>query len=100
MRALTVFALLALPGSASADNFVEVAGGIMIPAGDEQWTDYVESGPKLGVKVGGYGEQLGAILSADWTPVNTDDNSFQFGGFSVESAAHRFRLLASLGLHK
>jgi hypothetical protein len=97
---LALLALLASSAPAFADNFVEIAGGVMIPAGDDQWTDYVESGPKLGVRVGGYGEQLGAVISADWTPVNTDNSGFSFPGFSVDTSAHRFRLLGSLGIKK
>src|SRR5689334_14128099 len=100
MRALPLLVLLLLPAPAVADNFVEVAGGVMTPVGDSVWTDYVESGPKLGVKLGGYGETLGAILSVDWTPVNTDNQGFQIGGFSQDVSAHRFRLLASVGAKK
>ncbi len=103
MRALpllTTAVLGALPVHAAAENFVEVAGGVMLPSGDDQWTDYVDSGPKLAVRVGGYGEKLGAVISADWTPVNTDNDSFQIGGFSVDTSAHRFRLLASFAARK
>lgn len=95
MRALPSFALLAalaLPGPALADNFVELNGGIMMPVDDDAWTDYVDSGPKLGLRIGGMDPGgFGAMLSADWTPINTDN--FSGFGTSVDVAAHRFRIL-------
>lgn len=94
MRATHVlFAItaVALPAArAHADNFVEVAGGIMIPVEDSDWTDYVESGPKVAARVGGVGDNhLGALLSVDWTPLNTDFTGF---GPDDDVSAHRFRL--------
>lgn len=97
MRSLAVITVLVASTSiASADNFVEIAGGIMIPVEDEDWTDYVESSPKLATRIGGAGQdgRVGGLLSVDWTPVNTDVDGL-LGG-AVESSAHRFRILANV----
>lgn len=92
MRVLPSLAVLALATPAMADNFVELNGGIMMPVDDDAWTDYVDSGPKLGVRVGAMDRAgFGAMLSADWTPINTDN--FSAFGATVDAAAHRFRLL-------
>lgn len=92
MRVLPLLAALALPTPVLADNFVELNGGIMMPADDDAWTDYVDSGPKLGVRIGGMDRAgFGAMLSADWTPINTDN--FSAFGATVDAAAHRFRVL-------
>jgi len=85
--------ILALPaGAARADNFVEVAGGIMAPIGDDQWTNYVDSGPKLAARVGGMRQRAGAMLSVDWTPLAANDMGF---GNAVDISSHRFRILVS-----
>ena len=76
MRVLALALLVALPTTAVADSFVEVDGGVMIPVSDEQWTDYIESGPKLAARVGSMGQKIGGLVSVDWTPINADDNGF------------------------
>lgn len=93
MRVLAALALLALPARAHADGFIELAGGIMIPAADNQWTDYVDSGPKLAVRAGAVGAKAGAMLSLDWTPINADNTGF---GNAVDISSHRFRMLVSV----
>lgn len=94
MRPLPLLLVLALPAPAAADNFVEVLGGIMIPVEDDDWTNYVESGPKLATRLGSSGSgNVGGMLSVDWTPLNTDDMGF---GNAVEISAHRFRILGGV----
>jgi hypothetical protein len=91
MRALLfAAAILAVPARASAESFVEGALGIMMPVGDDDWTDYVEASPKLAVRVGGSGSgsgRTGALISADWTPIESDENAF------ADISADRFRVL-------
>ena len=89
MRVLAALALLALPARAHADSFVELAGGVMIPTADSQWTDYVEPGLKLAARAGAVGQKAGAMLSIDWTPLNAD--KVPFGDIS----SNRFRFLVS-----
>ena len=80
-------------GSAAADSFIEVAGGAMLPIEDSQWTDYVDSGPKLAVRIGGAGSgNIGGLFSADWTPITEDEQGF--GNFDISS--NRFRLLVNV----
>ncbi len=96
MRALALsLAVLVVPARASAESFVEVAGGIMMPVGDDDWTNYVEAGPKLALRVGGTGSEgrtSGALISADWTPIQVDDDAFGFADVSAD----RFRILVNL----
>jgi hypothetical protein len=101
LLALPVLAALAA-APARADNFAGAVGGIMIPVADSHsnskdgWTDLVGSGPKLAIRAGATGASgLGAMLSADWTPVNSNNQS-QF----VDVSAHRFRILAHVVFDK
>jgi hypothetical protein len=93
MRAICLAAaVLVIPARASAESFVEVAGGIMMPVGDDDWSNYVEASPKLAARVGGSGSEAGrtgALLSVDWTPIAPDDDGF--AGFDI--SADRFRIL-------
>jgi hypothetical protein len=90
-------ALVVAPIAAHADSFVELAGGITVPLGNDDWTDVVESSPKLALRAGAVGEnRLGGMLSVDWTPYNTDAMSTVFPGGSTSISAHRFRMLANL----
>ena len=86
MRAILPFA--ASPSSplaarAPADSFVELAGGISIPVGDDDWSDLVEIEPKLAVRSGSVPNNVGGMLSVDWTPVNTD-NQDTSGPFALD----------------
>lgn len=87
-------------GAARADNFVDLQGGISIPIANDDWTNVAETSPKLGVKVGAVGHSgLAGMLQVDWTPVQLDNNGASFGGAGgVDVAAHRFRILADLGI--
>jgi hypothetical protein len=78
---------------AAADNFISAVGGVMLPVEDGQWTDYVDSGPKLAVRIGGAGSgNIGGMFSADWTPITEDNEGF--AGLDITS--NRFRLLVSV----
>jgi hypothetical protein len=99
MRGLLLVALLvAAPTPARAENFIEVVGGILIPVADDDWTQYVESSPKLGVRAGTV-DKFGGMLSIDWAPLNTDNGSFGFPGGMVDVSSHRFRILAMGTMH-
>lgn len=106
MRAIVAFSLaitaaisIAAPTPARADSFVDLFGGLSLPLGDDDWTDTVESSPKLGLRIGAVPNQIGGFLQADWTPTNTDATSTTFPGGSSDISAHRFRIHAGAMFH-
>ena len=96
MRAIVLLPILAVATPARADGFLDVIGGISIPAGDSNWTNAVSSSPKLGVRAGTLAGDIGGMVSADWTPENTNTKGTTFPGGSSDVSAHRFRVLANL----
>lgn len=79
--------------TAAADNFISAVGGVMLPVEDSTWTDYVDSGPKLALRIGGAGPSgVGGLFSVDWSPITTDDLGL---GALAEADADRFRLLVN-----
>ncbi len=79
---------------AGAEAFVIVGGGLMVPLGDEDWTDIVESSPTFLARAGG-GRKISARsrmmfeASFELTPLTTayeDNDLFRF-------EANRFRVL-------
>jgi hypothetical protein len=88
--------VLASPGRAHADNFFEISGGIAIPMANDNWTNTVETSPKLSVKAGAVPGKIGGALSFDWTPETTDEEGFSTGVGSADISAHRFRILANV----
>jgi hypothetical protein len=91
---LPIAAIALLQVRARAENFVELAGGVMMPVEDDTWTNYVDAGPKLAARVGGIGEShLGGVLSVDWSPLNLNDQGF---GNLADITGQRFRILASV----
>jgi len=104
MRLLSVTlpaALVLLSASAAqADSFLEVAGGLSIPVGDNAWTNLADTSPKLGARVGAVNENgLGGMIQADWTPVTLNNSGGGFGVGSADIAAHEFRFLADFTVH-
>ncbi|HUS30562.1 MAG TPA: hypothetical protein VMZ53_18760 [Kofleriaceae bacterium] len=96
MRALALVAaapILLLAGSAKADSFLDIEGGLTTPLGDDDWNNTVESSPKLAVHAGSVPGTVGGMVSVDWTPYNTDAQA-DFPGTDI--AANRFRILANL----
>jgi len=97
MRALPlVFAVLPLAFAATparADSWFGIEGGVTVPLGDKDWTDQVESSPKLGINAGAIGKTVGGMAWIDWTPENTDFSA-QYPNADV--SAHRFRGLVGL----
>lgn len=96
MRAFVLAAaapVLLLAGTAKADSFLDIEGGITTPVGDDDWNNTVESSPILAVHAGSVPKTFGGMLSVDWTPYNTDAQN-DFPGADIK--AHRFRLLANL----
>ncbi len=91
MRRLSLlFLLLAAASSrASADGFVDFFGGIAAPLGDNNWTNLVDTSPKLGVRAGGLNGAFGGLLQVDWTPENHNAQNSAYASF----AGHRFRVL-------
>ena len=86
------------PGMAHANSFIDLVGGLTTPVSDDQWQDYVESSPKLGVRLGSVSERAGGMLMLDWTPLATDDTGF---GDAIEASAHRFRVqVAGIAQHR
>jgi hypothetical protein len=100
MRATVAFAVLAIATPAAADSFVDLSGGISIPVGDDDWTELVESSPKLAVRVGAFPKELGGYLQADWSPVNTNAQGWDLGGLgNADISAHRFRVTGGVLFH-
>jgi hypothetical protein len=94
MRALVATCLLVGTGSARADGNLELAGGISIPAGDSNWTRISGTSPKLGIRAGSMWGDFGAMLQADWTPVNLNNAGGSVGNVvSATGAEHAFRIL-------
>jgi hypothetical protein len=94
MRTYLCLAFLAVATPAHADSFVELAGGISIPLGDDEWTDLVETSPTLAVRAGSVPKNLGGFLSVNWMPTNTDAQGWSGPITSGDISAHRFRLVA------
>jgi hypothetical protein len=94
--------LMSTVGSARADSFAEVMGGISIPIADSNWTNTAESSPQIGARAGAVNEKgIGGMVQFDWTPVNLDTSGGSFGGLgSTDIAAHRFRFLADLVIQR
>lgn len=99
MRAIVTFAILAVAAPAQADSFVDILGGMSLPVSDDDWTNLVESSPKIGVRIGSVPDQIGGFLQADWTPVNTEAQGWSVPGASGDISAHRFRIHAGAMLH-
>ena len=96
MRAIVyVLVVCAAVTPAQADSFVELAGGLTTPLGDDDWSNSVESSPKLALRLGAFPHEVGGFLSADWTPYETDAD----GGWGTEVSAHRFRLMGGVMFH-
>jgi hypothetical protein len=95
MRAFVAATLLVTAGAAQADGNLELAGGISIPAGDNNWTNIADTSPKLGVRIGDFPHDgdFGAMLQADWTPVNLNNSGGSFGVGYAAADAHVFRIL-------
>lgn len=94
MRAYLCLAILAVATPARADSFVELAGGISIPLGDDEWADLVETSPTLAVRAGSVPNNIGGFLSVNWMPANTDAQGWSGPFTSGDVSAHRFRLIA------
>ncbi|MEO6777456.1 MAG: hypothetical protein ABI467_31305 [Kofleriaceae bacterium] len=86
--------------TARADSFLELAGGLSIPAGDNAWTNLADTSPKLGARVGAVNDNgLGGMIQADWTPINLNNSGGAFGIGSADLAGHNFRFLADFTVH-
>ncbi len=95
-----VLPVLAGASSARADSFLEVLGGLAIPAANNNWTNTVDTSPKLGARAGAVGDSgLGGMIQADWTPENLNTSGGSFGVGSADIALHRFRILGDLTVH-
>ena len=96
MRAIVyVAAVCAAVTPARADSFVELAGGITTPLGDDDWEANVEPSPKLALRLGAFPNEVGGFFSADWTPYESDAD----GTWGAEVSAHRFRLMGGVMFH-
>ena len=96
MRVLLVLAVLAAPAIGHADSFVEAVGGLSSPLGDDAWTKYADTSPKLAVRAGAVSGDVGGLVSADWTPVQLDSNGSLAG--ALDTTGHEFRILANVVL--
>ncbi len=85
MRAIAIVGLLA--GSAHASPYVELAGGLVAPLGDSQYTDGADPSLGLAARIGG-GAPVGGMFSVEWAPLTSDVdhvslNRFRFMGHVV-----------------
>jgi len=100
MRRLLAVVILAVAVPAHADNFFDIAGGIAAPLSDKNWTNLVDTIPKLQLRAGALNGDLGALVSLDWTPESLNNSGGAFPGGSVDINGHRFRLLVQgVGAH-
>ncbi|HEX4450037.1 MAG TPA: hypothetical protein VH143_04150 [Kofleriaceae bacterium] len=94
MRALVAATLLVTASVAHADGNLELAGGISIPTGDNNWKNIADVSPKLGVRIGDFFRpDYGVMLQADWTPVSLNNSGASFGIGDAAASAHVFRIL-------
>ena len=96
MRSIAFVALLVVSGPAYAGGFAEFGGGLMVPAGDDDWTNYTDPSPKFFLRGGFVGGKIGGMLAFDWTPMSVD-NIPVIGSLDVN--AHRFRILGDIVAH-
>lgn len=87
--------LLAPAAPASAESFVELAGGVMFPVGNDDWTNVIDVSPKLAVRGGAGRHGLEGMLSFDWTPAQAKTDPV-FGDVSY----NRFRVLVGAQLRQ
>src|SRR5262249_43832974 len=93
MRRLVIICVLA--GTASADSFLVIDGGLAIPISDKTWTNAVDPSLKIGARGGGGSRELAGLLSADFTPIAQGGNA-QFAGVSSQ----RYRVQVGVQLWK
>lgn len=62
------------PSTARADPFVELAGGLVAPMADDDWTSVADPGLELAARVGGGGPELGGLASIAWAPIGSSSN--------------------------
>jgi hypothetical protein len=71
--------------------------GLQLPVADNNWTNYVDASPKIGVRAGAVQGALAGMVSADFTPERLTAKTSMPGGFDAGASAYRFRFLAHLG---
>ena len=87
---IIVLALAAATPAAHADPFVEIAGGVMFPVSNSDWTNAVDVSPKFAARGGFDRGELEGLLSLDWTPVQAKTDPV-----FTDLRYNRFRILAS-----
>ena len=92
---VVILVLVAISTRARADSFAELAGGLAIPASDDNWTKLVGASPKLAARGGSMSGELGGMLGVDWTPESLDNGGGSSGLGSTAGSLQRFRVLAS-----
>jgi hypothetical protein len=84
--------ILLTTGAAHAGGFAEVAGGAVVPVGDDDYENAVDTSLKLGVHVGSTGfaradqVRFGFELGFDWTALSSD-----FDTAVTDESFHRIR---------
>jgi len=87
----------------SGDKIAAMSGvlaflaGLQLPVADNNWTDYVDASPKIGVRAGAVEGALAGMVSADFTPERLTAKTAMPFGADVGASAYRFRFLAHLG---
>ena len=98
MRAISLLVLLVVSGPARAGGFAEVGVGVMVPAADDDWTNYVDPAPKVFARGGFIKNAIGGMLSVDWTPINADRDAIPVIG-TLDISSNRFRILGNIVVH-
>ncbi|HEV7554190.1 MAG TPA: hypothetical protein VGO00_01980 [Kofleriaceae bacterium] len=90
---IIVLALAAAAPVAHADPFVELAGGVMFPVSNNDWTNAVDVSPKFAARGGVTRGDLEGLLSLDWTPAQAKADPL-----FTDISYNRFRILAAVQL--
>jgi len=93
MRSLLIVAAVSIPSVAHADPFVELAGGVMFPISNSDWTNAVDVSPKFAARGGIARGDLEGLFTLDWTPVQAKTNPVD-----TDLSYNRFRMLVSAQL--
>jgi hypothetical protein len=76
ITALFVAVVLLVPQRASAEPFVDLGVGMLLPIAEDDWADLVDSSPILSLRLGALtSPTIGFMGSLDWTPYREDFNN-------------------------
>ncbi len=83
MRKLVLITLLLASSPTYGEPFAELAGGLVAPVSNDDWTSAVEPSFKLAARLGSDAPGLGFMASVDWTPLAADSSLISFNRFRI-----------------